>query len=234
MAKILSQVWSSISGSVGGITYFNGPHHAILARARVAPVQPGSTFQSQMRASMNGASIQWEALSEAEQILWEAYAETCTFQGKQGTYQVTGRTLYMAGRSLQIYAATRGLYVPAVVGTAPVTTGFLLPSGFNLTPAVGLGTGFAIFFAADLDDDTAFFTQISGVKSKQRHFWKGPWNTRDVKMTVVAAGAVGSVDYLNLQDGGIYFVRVKAVADDASPRVSQEWFGRIEATVTGP
>lgn len=234
MAKILSHVWSSISGSVGGITYLNGPHAPIIARARVNPVQPGTTFQSQMKASLNGASIGWEALSEAEQILWAAYAETCTFQGKQGTYQVTGRTLYMAGRSLQVYAATRGLYVPNVVATAPVTNGFLLPSAFNLTPSVGIGTGFAIFFAADLVDDTAFFTQVSGVKGKERHFWKGPWSTRDDKMTVVAAGAVGSVDYIGLQDGGTYFVRVKAISDDAAARVSQEWFGRVEASVTGP
>jgi len=234
MAKILSHVWSSISGSVGGITYFNGPHHAILARARVTPVQPGTTFQSQMKASMNAASIQWEAMLEADQILWEQYAQTCTFQGKQGTYTVTGRSLYMAGRSLQSYGALRGLYVPVIIGTAPATTGFLLPSGFDLNPSIGVGTGFSIDFNADLVDDTAFFTQRSHAFGKERNFWKGPWSTRDDKMTVVAAGAAGSVDYIGLQDGATYFVRVKAVADDASPRVSQEWFGRVQASVTGP
>ena len=234
MAKILSHVWSSISGSVGGITYLNGPHAAIIARARVTPVQPGSTFQSQMRASMNGASAGWEFLSEAIQILWQAYAETCTFQGKQGNYTVTGRSLYMAGRSLQLYCALRGLYVPNVVGTAPITNGFLLPSGFDIVPPVGVGTGIHIRFNADLQDDTAFFTQISGQKEVTRNFWKGPWQTRDDKVTVVAAGAAGGVDYLNLSDTKRYFVRVKAVSDDAPARISQEWFGHGEASVTGP
>lgn len=234
MAKILSHVWSSISGSVGGITYLNGPHHAIIARARVNPVQPGTTFQSQARAALNGASAQWENLSEAEQILWQQYAQTCTFQGKQGNYEVTGRSIYMAGRQLQIYAALRALYLPNVVATAPVTTGFLLPSGFDLNPAVGVGTGFSIDFNADLIDDTAFFCQRSLAFTKERNFWKGPWSTRDDQMIIVAAGANGHADFLGLNDGSTYFVRVKAVSDDAAPRVSQQWFGRTQASVTGP
>jgi hypothetical protein len=234
MAKILSHVWSSISGSVGGITYFNGPHASIIARARVNPVQPGSTFQSQIKAAMNSANIQWELLTAPEQFLWQAYALTVTFQGKQGNYQVTGRTLFIAGKILQQYGFIRGLYTPVVINTAPATTGFLLPSGFTLAPSVAVGIGFSISFDADLDDDTAFFTQISGAFSKERHFWKGPWQTRDDKVTVVAAAAAGGLDYLNLTLGAVYFVRVKAVADDASPRISQEWFGRVIATETGP
>lgn len=234
MAKILSQVWASISGSVGGITYLNGPHHAIIARARVAPVQPGTTFQSNARAAWNGASAVWESLPEAQHNLWADYARTVTFQGKQGNYTVTGRSLFMAGRQLQLYGLVRLLYVPAIDNTAPVETGLLLPSGFSVGPPIGVGTGFRIDFNADLNDDTAFLTQISGQFTRTRNFWKGPWATRDDKYTVVAAGAAGSVDYLGLVDTAIYFVRVKAVADDAPGRISAEWFGRIEASVTGP
>ena len=234
MAKILSHVWSSISGSVGGITYFNGPHAAIIARARVNPVQPGSLFQSQARASWNAANAVWESLVQSEQDLWQAYAETVIHQGKQGNYTVTGRSMFMAGYALQEYIALLGLFAPSKVNTAPVVNGFLLPSGFDLQPPLGIATGFRIDFAADLDDDTVFFTQISASFGKERNFWKGPWESRADAATLVAAGAAGSVDYIGLVLGKKYFVRVKAVADDAPPRVSQEWFGSVIAAQTGP
>lgn len=234
MAKILSHVWSSASGSVGGITYLNGPHAAIIARARVNPVQPGSLFQSQAKSSWNGAQSAWEALAQSEQDLWDAYALTVIHQGKQGNYTVTGRSMFMAGRALQLYVLVRGLIVPVIVNTAPVLTGFLLPSGFKLVPPLAIGTGIGIEFNADLNDDTIFFTQISGGFGKERNFWKGPWQTRDDDATLVAGGASGQKDYIGLIAGQRYFVRVKAVADDAPQRVSQQWFGSYEAVVTGP
>lgn len=234
MAKLLSHVWSSISGSVGGITYLNGPHHAIIARSRVAPVQPGTLFQSMMRSSLNEASAQWEALTQVQQEDWEVYAQTCTFQGKQGNYEITGRSLFMAGRSLQRYINLRGLAAPTFVVTPPATTGFLLPSDFELVAAVGLGTGLGVKLTADLNDDTLVHVQISGPHGTSRNFYKGPWNTRDSQALIIPATVSATVDVLGLVDGAKYFVRVKCVADDASPRISQEWFGSTFAAVTGP
>lgn len=234
MAKVLSHVWSSISGSVGGITYLNGPHAAIIARARVEPVQPGSIFQSQAKSAWNSAQGTWETLSAAVQDLWDDYALTVVHQGKQGNYTVTGRSMFMAGRSLQDYMRLRGLISPNLVTTAPVTNGFLLPSGFQLAPPVGIGTGFTIVFDADPVDDTIFFTQVSPSFGKERNFWKGPYVRLRDQATLVVAAASGNIDYLGLTLAKRYFVRVKAVSDDASPRVSQEWFGHVEAAQTGP
>lgn len=232
MAKILSHVWSSISGSVGGITYFNGPHAAIIARARTNPVQPSTLFQSMAKSAWNGANATWESLAVAVQNLWNDYALTVVHQGKQGNYTVTGRSLFMAGRSLQNYLLLRGLETPALVTTAPATNGFLLPSGFNVTAPFAAGTGIGIAVTADLVDDTNVYISVSGAFEKERNFWKGPWASRNAVAQVVPAGTSVTVDILGLLLGKRYFVRVKCVSDDASPRVSEQWFGHGEAQVT--
>ena len=234
MAKVLSHVWSSISGSVGGITYFNGPHASIIARARVEPVQPGSTNQSLARSAITGSAAVWETLPLADQEDWEAYAQTCTFQGKQGNYQITGRSMFMAGRAMQDYLELRLLAIPTKVVTPPVTTGFLVPSGFNLTAPAAPGTGFSVNFNADPTDDTLFFVQTSAPFEKEKNFWKGPWDKRLDDTQIVNGGAGGFLDVVGLAADKTYFVRVKAVADDAAPRTSVEYFFKTVAVLTGP
>lgn len=234
MAKILSHVWSTISGSVGGITYLNGPHHAIIARARVNPVQPGSTNQTLARSAWAGAAADWEIQTEQIQADWELYAKTCTFQGHQGNYTVTGRSMFMAGIAMQKYFFLRLLAVPNIVYTAPVVAGFLLPSNLHLTAPAAPGTGFCFNFQSDPNDDTAMFIQTSGPFDKEKHFWKGPWDDRQDLVDVVPAAAAGIQDVVNLIAGKTYFVRAKAVADDAPSRTSIEYFLRTTAVVTGP
>lgn len=232
MAKILSHVWSSISGSVGGITYFNGPHHAILARARVAPVQPGSTNQALMRSAWAGAAGVWENMPLGYQQDWDLYAQSCTFQGKQGNYQVTGRSIFMAGWSLQSYMLLRFLLMPTQITDPPVQAGFLLPSNISLGPPVAAGTGFSLNISADPFDDTTVFVQISGFKEKERNFWKGPWDNRVDEAFIVAAGVSTFHDFLGKAEGKKYFIRVKCVADDAPSRVSEEFFLSTVAETT--
>lgn len=234
MAKIRSHIWSSAAGSVGGITYFNGPHHAILARARVVPVQPGTLHQSQMRSAMSEAAAQWDALTALQQQDWEIYAQTCTYQGKQGNYEVTGRSMFMAGRSLQRYIFLRGLEIPTFVVTPPVVTGFLVPSDFALAPPTGIGTGFQVRLKTDVNDPQLTVIQVSGPKGDETNFWKGPWDTRKTETDISAADTNVLHDILGLVDGAKYFVRVKCVADDAAPRTSTEWFGSTYASVSGP
>lgn len=234
MAKLLSHPYSSISGSIGGTTYLNGPHHSIIARARVAPVQPGSLYQANMRSAWNDGSATWESLALIVQQNWDIYAQSVTFKGKQGNYTVTGRSLFMAGRSLQRYLALRTLIVPTFVTVAPSATGFLLPSNFNVQAPVAIGTGIGIAVTADLLDDTIVFVQVMGPFEKERNFWKGPWDRRLDSATLVVAAGSTVIDVLGLVDGKKYFVRVKCVADDASPRISEEWFGSANAVVVGP
>lgn len=224
MAKILSHVWASISGSVGGITYFNGPHHAILARARVAPVQPGSTNQALMRSAWAGAAALWENMPLSYQQDWDLYAQSCTFQGKQGNYQVTGRSIFMAGWSMQSYFLLRFLLAPTQMTDPPVQAGFLLPSNINLAAPAAAGTGFSLNITADPFDDTAVFVQVSGFKEKERNFWKGPWDSRRDLVFVQPANTSGFHDVIGLAVDKKYFVRVKCVADDAPSRVSEEFF----------
>lgn len=234
MAKILSPVWSIIRGSIGGTTYFAGPTGQIIARARTAPVDPGTLFQTLARNAMDDASSVWENLPAAEQTLWDTYALTVTYNKATGSYSPTGRQALMAGRSLQRYMATRGLETPTLVQDAPLTTGLLLPTQINMIAPVGIGIGFGIALRADLIDDTMVMVNVAGPFSKERHFWKGPWDTLATVSEIVPANTLTVIDRLGLQLNRTYFARVKCVADDASPRVSAEFFLRGIAIETGP
>lgn len=233
MAKIVSPVWSIIRGSIGGTTYFAGPGGQILARARTAPVDPGSLFQTIMRSSFNYAAGLWDALTVGNQILWNTYASQLTIPKATGNYTPTGRQMFMAGIALQKYMDTRGLVTPTEVTSPPATTGFLLPSNLSMAAPSGIGTGFALNITADPTDDTTVMMNVAGPFDKERYFWKGPWDTSIAVGSIVPGGTSVQIDRLGLQVGRIYFIRVKCVADDASPRVSAEFFLRGEA-ITNP
>lgn len=225
MAKILSHVWSIARGSVGGITYMSGPHGQIIARQRTAPVDPSSLLQSQVRASWDNAVGVWLGLSAAEKTNWENYALTAIFMGATGNYTVTGRALFMAGRSVQEYIRLRGLAAPTMVTTGPATDGFLLPSGFDVTAPAGIGTGIGVHVTADPTDDTIAFINVSKAFNLTRNFWKGPYDPVLTAAVIIPAGTTVVTDFLPLPIGKRFHVRVKCVADDASPRVSAPWYG---------
>lgn len=234
MAKILSHVWSIIRGSVGGITYLAGPTGQIIARQRTAPVQPATLFQAFAKNAMDDASAAWEGLTEEVQQLWDSYALTLTYSSATGSYSPTGRQAFIGGRQLQRYLNTRGLITATFVTDAPSTTGFLLPSQIEMVAPVAIGTGFGLSVAADVNDDTVVFVNVSGPFEKERNFWKGPWDPSKGFATIVPANSVVVMDRLGLIEDKIYFIRVKCVADDASPRVSAEFFLRGIAITTGP
>lgn len=234
MAKILSHVWSSASGSVGGITYFNGPHAAIIARARTNPVQSGSYYAWAARSAWAGAQGSWNGLLKPVQDAWDQLALTCTYPGKQGSYTITGRSMFMAGRALQTYINIRLLAAVAFDLTAPVIQGFLLPSNFQIGAPALPGTGIGITLDADPLNDTLVFVETSKGFGKERNFWKGPWVRTQDKAVVIPAGTNVTIDILGLTAGQKYFCRVKCVADDAPPRTAPAWYGSGNALITGP
>lgn len=225
-------MWSSISGSVGGITYLNGPHAAIIARARVVPVQPGTLFQAQAKSAWNSAAATWESLTQGDQDLWDDYALTVVHQGKQGNYTVTGRSMFMAGFSLARYLQIRILDIPTIISDPPTVQGFLLPSLFSLAPPSAAGTGFSVNITADPASDTNVFIETSKGFNKERNFWKGPWVRTKDKAQIVPKGTSTAIDIINLTVDLKYFCRVKCVADDDPLRVSEQWFGSTIAQTT--
>ncbi|MCK5317010.1 MAG: hypothetical protein KAJ55_03805 [Anaerolineales bacterium] len=235
MARALSQVYTTIRGSVGGVTYLAGPHHAIIARARVAPVQPISLFKTAAKNALVTAAGVWKRLTALEQLDWDNYALTVIRQGATGSYNVTGRLLMMGARQLQQYVTNRALASPTMLDTAPLTEGMLLPSGIGIVPPPGPAqVGFGVTITADPGDDTLALIDISKAFDKERHFWKGPWDTSKSQAVVIPADTTVETIFVALTVGRFYFIRVKCVGDDAGPKLSAEFFLRGQAVASIP
>lgn len=232
MAKIISPVWSIIRGSIAGTTYLAGPTGQIIARQRTAPVDPGTFIQTMMRSSLAYAAGLWDAQTLANQESWQNYAETVTYQKATGNYHPTGRQAFMAGISMSKYIDTRGLASPTEVTTPPELTGFLLPSNLSMGAPAAAGTGFTVNITADPTDDTLTLINVAGPFGKERNFWKGPWVPQLTYAAIVPGGTSTQLDCIGLIVNRTYFTRVKCVADDASPRVSTEYFMRGVAETT--
>jgi hypothetical protein len=123
--RMLSQLATVARGSVGGVTFTANQHHAIVCRARVSPVNPMTQRQSQMRAAFGDAQSLYEALSAADKLAWQDYADTLTFEGPLGNYSVTGRSVCLGNLATALYLDDRGFNV----GT-PATL-LLLPDFFR-------------------------------------------------------------------------------------------------------
>lgn len=226
MARILSSPWSIIRGSIAGTTYFANQFHQIVARARTAPVQPGTLFQAIARSAINGAESAWAGTPKANQDDWDLYAAQTPFSGPLGPYTVPGRQMFIAGRALKLYIDRRTLAIATFDETAPpVMAGFL-----NIQPSVsvpvGPGTGIALSVIADASSPTLVMVQVSAAFTKERNRYKGPWDNAKSVAAVIPAAATVLLEILGLHDGGIYFTRAKAVADDAPERISAEFFSR--------
>lgn len=221
-------------GSIAGVTYLSNQYHQIVSRARTAPVQPNTPFQTTIRGAYTNSSAAWALLSPEDREAWHHYAQTCLWPGPLGDYTVPGRQIFMAGRTLQMYVHNRGLAKPEFVVTPPVTPGFLTPSNINMTDFLPPGeTGCALTIAADYIDNTLVFVQRSQAFNPTRMRYKGPfWGMHD-QAAIPPSGTTVTITFTGLEEGKAYFFRVKCVADAASPRISPAYYLRGIA-VTNP
>lgn len=152
--KFLSQVYSAVSGSIGGITY---SHNAggMYSRTRATPTNPNSTAQQAARAAMSAASAQWSLYTDANRALWNAYAAATAWTDRLGqSIQVTGFQAFCRWATLRERA---GL---AITGAPPAGT-----SGFGEAPtaiAIEVTTPAAtITISPSTSDDGDVFLQLS-------------------------------------------------------------------------
>jgi hypothetical protein len=93
--KFLSALISQGSASIGGAT-FSKNRGGNYIRKRVAPVQPRSSAQQAVRATLAALSGQWKGLSQAVIAAWSALASTITLKDSLGnSYIPTGNQLFV-------------------------------------------------------------------------------------------------------------------------------------------
>lgn len=235
MARVLSHLHSIMRGSIAGVTYFANQYHQILIRARTAPVQPNTPQQTLIRSAMTGANDGWIQLTTGEHTAWANYAMLTQWPGPLGPYTITGRLCYIAMKALRLFITTAGYAIPSGPDTAPAPlTGFYNLKNVSCAAFVVPGqTGIAVSLATEVAQDACVLYELSPPMPPTRFRFKGPWDTSLNQAHIHVKNTVPIINFVNLAPDSAYFVRVKAVADDAPGRVSPEFIIRC-LSVTNP
>lgn len=134
MALILvGGVAADVRGSIGGIVYSRN-RTGSYARNRTIPTNPGSVYQSAVRALMAQLSNAWvTTLTEVQRAAWDAYADAVHLPNSLGQLRnVGGIGMYIRGNVARLQAAeteltrvddgpldlTVGDYTPPSIGNA--------------------------------------------------------------------------------------------------------------------
>lgn len=147
--KFLSALLTQTSGSIGGATGASNRGGNYL-RARVAPVQPRTPAQQNVRAALSAISASWKALTASQIAGWNQLASTITLKDPLGnSYSPSGAQLF-TGLNYNLQEIGSTLLTAAPVGapsfpdlkgiTATATAG--TPT-FAIVPGIGAApTGF--------------------------------------------------------------------------------------------
>jgi len=172
--KFKSQVYTQVSGSVGGITYARNTG-GMYARARSVPVDPASTYQIEVRGLMAALVARWPLLTPAQRTGWDLYASNVPLVNPLGD------TIYISGLNMYIRSN-----VPRQQSPDPVARIDDAPTVFAL-PALSPYTAFALrlpdrvsigFVDTDSwvnEDGGAMLVSISRPTSPTINFYKGPY-----------------------------------------------------------
>lgn len=235
MAKFLSQVYTIIRGSVGGVTYTANRYHALIARARVAPVQPNTNAQAWSKAAFTAAITAWEAVSKADRQLWSGYAISVVRTGPLGPYSPSGRMLAIAQFQFCAFYRNRigDLFPGGNSMDPPVLPGGLALENPEILPLVAPGIGFRIDAVNNNGEEIVMIATRSPKQSDQKYFYKGPFQSDTAAYVDVADTDKGTINFTGLVDEGVYFVKVMFVSKLTGRRISVPVILRAEAIETG-
>lgn len=206
MAKILSHNWSSALGSVGGITYYNGPAGAIIARARTFPVQTPTNLRTDIKGAMITRAAQWNAITQIQRTAWDLFA--------QSKGLISGRDAFLAGTVFVQYVINAGFAAPTMQDNAPDN---LLDPGCSITVGTPVAAGTDAVAVKVINAGSARVMAIFNISphlNPARNFWKGPWDPSKTKAVFFASGVTTTVEFSGLIVGQKYFVRTAIVTND--------------------
>jgi len=237
MAKFLSQVYTSIRGKVGGIVYTKNSFAGLVARAFTSPTNPKTEGQELIRTSFAEASATWEALSQADRDLWEAYAATLDYQGPHGSYKLPGRQVFMGTYSLAKFIDNVGGSSISVGDDPPVIAGFenigaVIPGTYTTVSSTGV--------AVDIGNPNAYdlvaIVQRSVAFNPTKNSYDGPYVfeytechdiTASSTTTVLIETDVGTA-------GQAIFLKVRLITEAAPHRITNDFNIRTIAVTNGP
>lgn len=234
MAKFLSQVYTTIRGSVGGVTYTANKYHALIARARVSPVNPNTNPQQWARAAFAAAVTAWENSVKATRDGWIAYAATVIRSGPLGPYSPSGRDLGIAQYQFTDFYKTRigDLFTGGSSMDFPFLPGALAIDTPHTEAPLAIGTGFRAVAVNNNSEDCVMICTRSEKQSDQCYFFKGPFKSDTANYVNVNDAASEGIDFIGLVEDGVYFVKFQLITKAIKRRISVPVILRVIAEET--
>lgn len=164
---------AQMSGSIGGVCFSHG-RGGPYARLRVTPTNPGSVYQSTVRAALAQLSNLWQdTLTAPQRAAWDAYADQVAM------VNAIGGTIYLTGINHYVRSNTPRIQVGLDrVDVAPIiynVGSFTEPS---YAADAGLDQAIVTFDNTDAwanEDDSALLIFASVPKSPTINYFKGPF-----------------------------------------------------------
>lgn len=171
--KFRSQVFTQVSGSVGGLTY---AHNAggLYTRSRAIPTNPNSPQQMAVRAAVANLSNLWgTTLTDAQRIVWDFYAFNTPVIDKLGQQiNLSGINMYIRGNTPRLQ---QGL-PRADTGPLVFNLGDYTDPSFSIDAAADtIDVTFDNTDAWANEDDAAMLVYCSRPQSPTINYFKGPY-----------------------------------------------------------
>lgn len=235
MAKVLSHLHSIMRGSVAGVTYTANQFAQIVMRQKTVPVNPGTEGQSMIRSAFASSAEIWKSMTQAFRDSWDDYAQTLTFQGPLGSYKVPGRQIAMSNIALAIFMEEQAIGSVASGDQPPVLAGFLdIGPVVVAQPVTASSTGIGYSVTNNSGEAITVFAQRSIGFDPSRGRYKGPWLFQHNSGVDIALETSGIGEFIGLETGAAYFMRIIAISQAQPLRISAEYFLRMIAVDIGP
>ena len=211
MAIALSHLFSRMSGSVGGTTYFRNRYAAIVLRSRVTPTDPATAGQVVVRTRFSAAVTAWQALTATERNSWEMYADGTPWVNSIGDdVRLTGFNMYLAVR-LAVLKINPGAN-PALLATASCVPGLNIQPKFSLSAGSAPNVGFLLSLThPHPTDNMRVGVHVSTAQNTSVNFWKGPYDINQYQSCAsIPAGLGTTLEWKSLTLGKRYFLRIRA------------------------
>lgn len=171
--KFKSQVYASVSGSVGGLTYSHNSG-GMYCRARAIPTNPNSAFQQVLTNSMGQLTTRWgQTLTQAQRDAWAVFATNVPVVDTLGESRtIPPLAWYIKANSLRVQA---GL---SVIDAAPTVFELATLTIPVLTATAASATGSLAYTNTDAwagEVGGALLVYASRPQNAGIQFFKGPY-----------------------------------------------------------
>lgn len=211
--KFKSEIVTQASGSVGGVTYSRSKGGTLYRRARAIPVNPNTTFQTQVRSMLTDLVNRWtEVLSAAQRNAWNTYGQNVLFTNALGDPRpISGQNAYIGANTARGTADSKLGLTLGIIDDAPTIFDrgdFTTPVISAASTALGINYTFTNTDTWANEDGAAMLIFQGRPRNQSRLFFAGPW--RLVGVTEGDSGTAptspGSVSAANMAIRGFTLV----------------------------